>query len=276
MGQRRGFDATVAALLAVTVALAALLAFATVAAPSTTRTVVQSVIQNLTAIQTVTQKLTSVRVTNQTVVQVMNQTVTVTPGTSTVTVLQAEPCFGQLVWKVNSTSVPVLLMRPGSTAYVCVTFSTAWQGNASVYSGMFGSESGFNYVPFGLTVGKWNCTEGGCSNDFYNGPYSDCDRSLNGCYNSFVTNMSPGSVPVNSATQYVDVLYTITALSNSTGFYDQSAPYDYCEGMPLAVGYTASQVNASDFNVQAGSCPFEYFQPYEVTAVGMNSTTIKG
>lgn len=46
---------------------------------------------------------------------------------------------------------------------------------------------------------------------------------------------------------YVTIVYIITALGNSTGFYSESAPWTGCFGMPMAVGYSASQVNASDF-----------------------------
>jgi len=271
MAQRKGSNATIAALLAVIVALAALLAFVTWSTPSTTRTVIQTLIQNRTIIQTATQKQTVVRVTNQTVVQVMSQTVTVTPSTSTMTVLQGEPCFGQEVWNVNSTGVPVLLMRPNSTAYLCVTFSTSWEGNASLYSGVpYGGEFPFN--PSALSIARWNST----GPTYYSGTFPGCSRGE--CYQSFITSASPQSIPVNSATQYIDVLYTITALSNSTGFYDESAPYGYCGTMLLAVGYTASQVNASDFHFSRyGSCLFEYqfFLPVEVTAIGLNSTTIR-
>ncbi|MGI0007689.1 MAG: hypothetical protein ACREAR_06800 [Nitrosotalea sp.] len=44
------------------------------------------------------------------------------------------------------------------------------------------------------------------------------------------------------------VTYIIKPLSNATGFYDQSIPKLACEKYPLAVGYTADQVNASDFS----------------------------
>lgn len=43
------------------------------------------------------------------------------------------------------------------------------------------------------------------------------------------------------------VTYVIKPLTNATGFYDQSIPKLACERYPLAVGYAADQVNASDF-----------------------------
>lgn len=45
----------------------------------------------------------------------------IVPTTLTSTTIQ--PCAGQVVWNVNSSSslVPVLLMEPSTTAYACVT-----------------------------------------------------------------------------------------------------------------------------------------------------------
>ena len=241
--------------------------------PSTTHTVMLTLTQSQTVMQTVIQK--------QTVVQTMNRTVTTSPSASTVTLTQAEPCVGQPVWTVNSTAVPVLLMRPNSTGFVCVTYLSAWEGNANNYSRM-PLEPVWNYAPPELAVAKWSCAPGVSNgNDCINGFYSNVLGSLclpashTHCYHSFVTSASPQSTTVGSATRYVDVLYTIRALSNSTGFYDESAPYEYCEQMPLAVGYTASQVNASDFTILSRLCPFLYFTPYTVSDIGMNFTTIK-
>jgi hypothetical protein len=42
--------------------------------------------------------------------------------------------------------------------------------------------------------------------------------------------------------------YVIRPLPNATGFYDQSIPRLVCERYPLAVGYAADQVNASNFS----------------------------
>lgn len=42
--------------------------------------------------------------------------------------------------------------------------------------------------------------------------------------------------------------YVIKPLPNATGFYDQSIPRLVCEHYPLAVGYAADQINASDFS----------------------------
>ena len=60
-------------------------------------------------------------------------------------------------------------------------------------------------------------------------------------------------------------IYLISPLSNATGFYDYGIPYETCDSAPccegpnsapLAVGYDASQVNASDFFGYVGwSCP---------------------
>jgi len=235
-----------------------------------------------TVTQTVTQTSTAEETVNRTstVSQTETQTVTATPSTLTTTMTQAEPCFGQLVWKADSetsSEIPVLLMRPDSTAYICVTYQTAWKGIAANYSAMFDATPNatvWKVSPPGMVVAKWDCTSNGCLNTFYSNSSSICGSIPGGCYHSFVISGSPGSVNVTISTDYVNFLYTITALSNSTGFYDESAPYDYCEGMPLAVGYTASQVNASDFTIKASLCPFEYLQPSAVSVIGINFTTI--
>jgi hypothetical protein len=76
-------------------------------------------------------------------------------------------------------------------------------------------------------------------------------------------------------TDYVTVVYMVDSLSNSTGFYDGSAPFRYCDAMPMAVGYTASQVNASDFAPRLlNSCPEVPFAPSSVSVGGMGVTWI--
>jgi hypothetical protein len=85
-----------------------------------------------------------------------------------------------------------------------------------------------------------------------------------------VVSASPGSIQPSSTTDYVSVVYTVRALANSTGFYDRSAPYDYCIGMPMAVGYSASQVNSSDFDpIVQPPCALLPFGPVGVSVGGM-------
>ena len=67
------------------------------------------------------------------------------------------------------------------------------------------------------------------------------------------------------------VVYRVSALQNSTGFYDQSAPYGYCGDIPMAVGYSASQVNGSDFPPRppVHSCIAVPYIPISVGVSGM-------
>lgn len=179
-------------------------------------------------------------------------TATHTTGIST-------PC-NENVYNRNTTStlenVPVLLMQPGSTAYICVTYQSAWQGNSSQYRSQYFQNDTYR---FDISVSKEDCVsnEGGTS----------CTEIIS---HSFVISASPSSITPSPATNYVSVVYAITALANSTGFYDRSAPYDYCIGMPMAVGYSPSQVNASDFApILIPPCPLLPFAPIMVSVGSM-------
>ncbi|MDA4112483.1 MAG: hypothetical protein OK474_00340 [Thaumarchaeota archaeon] len=200
-----------------------------------------------------------------------NRTVTSTDTeTTTITVsatgTQMLSCSGdQQVW--NSTSndandVPVLLMRPDSTGFICVTYRSFWAGNASQYAQQFFVNGSFD---FGLSIGKEHCAALSGSNG--------CITILS---RSFIIGAFPSSIRPTVDTDYVTVVYAVTAGSNSTGFYDDSAPYGYCQSMPMAVGYSASQVNASDFAPPTlAPCPFLPFAPVSVSILGMNSTYVR-
>jgi hypothetical protein len=154
-------------------------------------------------------------------------------------------------------NVPVLLMEPNSTGLVCVTYRSEWQGNSSQYNSQYFVNDTYQ---FGLSISEKDCgTSGGGTG---------CSPNVS---HSFVISASPSSIRPSPTTDYVSVVYTVTALSNSTGFYDRSAPYDYCIGMPMAVGYSASQVNASDFApIVVPPCPLLPFVPVGVSVSGMN------
>jgi hypothetical protein len=72
------------------------------------------------------------------------------------------------------------------------------------------------------------------------------------------------------------VIYDYTALNNSTGFYDETAPWTGCLGMPMAVGHPASQVNATDFTlaVWLPECPPIGLNPVAEYTAGMNVTYV--
>ena len=70
------------------------------------------------------------------------------------------------------------------------------------------------------------------------------------------------SIQPSAATNCINAVYEVSSLSNSTGFHDGSAPFGHCSAMPMGVGYTATQVNASVFGLrQITSCHFLSFIP---------------
>jgi hypothetical protein len=153
-------------------------------------------------------------------------------------------------------------MRPDSAGLVCVTYQSFWAGNATQYSQQFFINGTFD---FAISISREHCTSLG------GGIQCSTIRS-----HSFLTGAFPSSIRPTVDTDYVTVVYAIAAMSNSTGFYDNSAPYEYCQTMPMAVGYSASQVNASDFAPPTITpCPFLPFTPSSVSIVGMNSTYVE-
>jgi hypothetical protein len=191
--------------------------------------------------------------------------VTTTTSTASVTdTVPLESCNNP-VWSANNSSanedVPVLLMQPESTALICVTYQSAWAGNASEYR----SQDLVNGTyQFGIQISKEHCevSEAGTS----------CTSTVS---HAFKISAIPSTVQPSPATNYITIIYTISSLSNSTGFYDGSAPFDDCNSMPMAVGYAASQVNASDFAPRiTPQCIFLPFTPSYVSVGGINVTYI--
>lgn len=182
----------------------------------------------------------------------------------TVTTTQLLPCTGQLIWSLNSNSslIPVLLMRPNATAYVCVIYQTWWKGNPDYnFTGNPGvpPTSTFQFSPFLVSNEMCKPSPYGCRPDISN---------------AFRVSVEPTSVQLNGYTNYVSVLFTITALANSTGYYSNSAPYLACSSMPMAVGHTASEVNITDFGpIISPVCgPFSPIHPVLLAVSGMGVT----
>jgi len=181
-------------------------------------------------------------------------------ASETVTIGTPPPC-NENVYNTKTVltmeNVPVLLMQPGSTASICVTYQSAWQGNSSEYNKLgFGNGT----YGFSLSIGKERCeTSAG---------ETSCTEIVS---NSFIITANPGSIQPSPTTNYVAVVYTVASLANSTGFYDRSAPYEYCIGMPMAVGYSASQVNSSDFSpIVIPPCPLLQFAAVGVSVGGID------
>jgi hypothetical protein len=77
---------------------------------------------------------------------------------------------------------------------------------------------------------------------------------------------------------FFPVVVVVNALSNATGFYnDFTAGRSGCVGALLAVGYSASEVNASDFRQlpPIHSCAARPFRAVAEYVTGMNVTLIK-
>jgi hypothetical protein len=149
-------------------------------------------------------------------------------------------------------------MQPNSTALLCVTYQSVWQGDATKFL-QFAQLANAPYN-FSLGVSKEHCETG--QNSF------DCTSTIS---HSFAIAAYPTSVQPTAATDYVAVVFVITALGNSTGFYDGAAPFQGCSGTPLAVGYAASQVNGSDFGPRiVHPCVFSLFTPSALSVSGMS------
>ncbi len=198
---------------------------------------------------------------------VTNASTSTSTATTTVTTFSAvyQPCTTQAYGEPSTSSlsshVPVLLMSPGTTAEVCVVYQASWVFNDNPDT--FGNGS-YTFYPF--IVAKYP----GCS-----GPTGGtaCEQTI---YRGFNIRASPSSVQMSPSTDYVTVVYTITAPSNSTGFYDQSAPWwGVCATMPMAVGYSAAQVNSSDFGEPPlHSCLAEPFVAVAEYVTNMNVTYV--
>ncbi len=163
---------------------------------------------------------------------------------------------------VDFTHMPVLLMRPGTTAVVCVVYQDGWNGNASQFSYWAGDfQNGYSFLP--TSIEKATCTStpqsSGC---FYNDSHS------------FYVEAYPDPLKPEASVANVTVVYSVYALPNSTGFYDRTFIYS-CESPRLAVGYSSEQVNPSDFaTIFEHSCFNAPYVPILIAVSGMNVTYV--
>jgi hypothetical protein len=150
-------------------------------------------------------------------------------------------------------------MQPGSTATFCVTYQSEWQGNSTRYAADLFYKGASS---FGVSISKEQCgatATTGCS-----GVLSY----------SFVTSAFPSLFQPSAGTDYVTVVYTVRSMSNSTGFYDNAVPSGDCASWPMAIGYTASQVNSSDFTLGLSASCIPEFLWISTSVSGMNVTYI--
>ena len=187
-------------------------------------------------------------------------------------------CPGNPVWNLetNSSAIPILWMDPNSTGYACVVYQTTWQGNATAANNLGIRPAGGNassaeeeFQPYrwqtGLAIADVGCAE--------NSPPSSCISTVEG-RNNFRIKPSPSSVELTATTDYFRVMYTITALANSTGYYNSSVPYG-CSSMWMVVGQPASP-KPSDFGTEMCpvGAPFMIWDPspVSVSVIGLGAT----
>ncbi len=143
-----------------------------------------------------------------------------------------------------------------------MTYQTTWAQNSTSYHEIAPAYQGA-FWNLSLSVYLNTCTKGpGCVQSEIS--------------HSFQVSAYPSSVQLSPYLGYVTVVYQVTALSNSTGFYLYSVPNQDCSSLSLAVGHTPSQVNASDFNYNNGlhTCLSSPVGVYASTISGFDSTTV--
>lgn len=166
--------------------------------------------------------------------------------------------------------VPALLMKTSGTACAKLVFL--------VYKN-FTQTSSPKIVDFSHSLSIWR--------DYHIGSYSTWSMDGRDYTNLFNITETPRTVdlsnyPIGSR---FTVTYMITPRINATGFYDHTLPNrvndfseTYCnDGYPLAVGYGADQVNASDFGFlfpYANPCASRSYGLIDIQISNMDYTTI--
>ena len=148
------------------------------------------------------------------------------------------------------------MMQPGTAGSICVTYKAAWSDYPSYFnSTISGWESIYlknGSFPLTLYIGN------------------------NSARSPFTITASPSTMHLSANVTYVTVLYRVSALPNSTGIYEHSAPYGYCDSMPMAVGFSPSQLKGSDFPPRPPihSCIAELYAPVSVGVEGIGVTYV--
>jgi hypothetical protein len=183
------------------------------------------------------------------------------------TSLQAQPSCANASpisysYPTPANKLPVILLQPGSTVEICVTYQASWiRPNvtyADIQSAFF--PNGVYSLPtpqITNTVAIKNCT---------------CTTSM--VSHSFIIKTDPTSITPTINTTTVTVMYTITPMNNATGFYDGFGPAD---NVLIAVGPIQSQITPSDFpfaRQQHPSGPIRAYYPLAVSLTGANVTYI--
>ena len=171
-------------------------------------------------------------------------------------------------------TVPILLMDSNSTGCAKLTFTVVDTHDADPTYRLAILRQEMNF-----RIGNYNITTNGHS--FSISPGRDYTNSfkiffISQTVDSYPANYRIGDDPVYypTGTNFTET-FLIKALPNAQGFYDYSIPGPNCSHYPLAVGYTANQVNSSDYskvNPLGQTCRRS---PYELTSVQISDMSYK-
>jgi hypothetical protein len=128
---------------------------------------------------------------------------------------------------VNETFYPTLFLQPNSTGVICVTYADASGAAISLVAG-------HNYFAGAFNITK--LSTGGETTSIVPISTSILNISAN-----------PAEIHVQAGQSEV-VAYTLRSSSNSTGLYQAFFPPGSCAGLPVFVGGSASQVNATEYS----------------------------
>lgn len=128
---------------------------------------------------------------------------------------------------VNETFYPALFLQPNSVGVICVTYADASGAAISLVAG-------HNYF-----AGRFNITK----------PSSGGETISLVPISTSILNISanPAGIRLQAAQSEV-VAYTLRSSPNSTGLYQAFFPPSSCSGLPVFVGESTSQVNATEYS----------------------------
>lgn len=171
--------------------------------------------------------------------------------------------------------IPVLLMDSNSTDCFKITFTVADTHDLVNYThrlAILRQELNFR-------IGNYNETTNGNSfgispgKDYANSfEISHISQTVDGYPANYRIGEDPQTYP--TGTNFTEA-YVIKALPTAKGFYDYSIPGPNCSHYPLAVGYIANRVNASNFskvNHLGQTCERS---PYKITSVQISGMSYK-
>jgi hypothetical protein len=170
-------------------------------------------------------------------------------------------------------TVPVLLMDSNSTGCFKLTFTVGDTGNSdhTYRLAILRQELDFHIRDSNVTMhGKLFSIAPG--KDYTKSfEISNISQTVDNSANSQI-----GNDPVNypAGTNFTET-YTIKALPGAKGFYDYSIPGPICSHYPLAVGYAADQVNASDFSKVNPFGQMCMNLPFKIVAVHVSGMSYK-